>query len=111
MIRKRPRDLVKLCSLSDQNAKRNNSPIIRTENLQAIFEEYSQGRIQGTINEFRSELPSIEKLIFGMKPTRKQKQSGNGYVYTTQELNTKIRNISQNHKIIFKNGRAAEPKI
>lgn len=110
MIRKRPRDLVKLCSLSAQSAKRNNSSIIKTENLQGIFEEYSQGRIQDTINEFRSELPSIDKLIFGMKPTRKQKQSGNGYVYTTQELNAKIRNILQNHKIIFKNGRAAEPK-
>src|SRR5690606_13038283 len=45
LIRKRPRDLVKLCSLAAREAKRNNSNIIRTAHFQSIFEEYSQGRI------------------------------------------------------------------
>lgn len=104
MIRKRPRDLVKLCSLAAQNAKQNNFKKIGTDNLQSIFETYSQGRIQDTINEFRTELPNIDRLILGMKPSKKQKDSGKGYVYSTPELMAKIRNIMQGTKFVFKNG-------
>lgn len=49
LIRRRPRDLVKLCSLAAQRARNDHSSIIKTEHLQAILEEYSQGRIQDTI--------------------------------------------------------------
>jgi Cdc6-like AAA superfamily ATPase len=75
MIRKRPRDLVKLCSLAAQKAYEDKSNIIRTKHIESVFEEYSQGRIQDIINEYKSELPLIEKLIFGMKPSKKQKIS------------------------------------
>ncbi|WP_348715928.1 hypothetical protein [uncultured Alistipes sp.] len=109
MIRRRPRDLVKLCSLAAQKAKNSNSTLIRTEHLQAIFEEYSQGRIQDTINEFKSELPNIERLLFGMKPSRKQKNAGKGYVYTTAELKQKLREIMEHSSYTFKNGQAATP--
>ena len=56
LIRKRPRDLVKLCTLAAQQARLNNCNIIRTEHLRNIFEEYSQGRVQDTINEYKSEI-------------------------------------------------------
>ncbi|MCH5305073.1 MAG: hypothetical protein J1E79_01180 [Rikenella sp.] len=110
MIRRRPRDLVKLCVLAAQNARHDNSNIIKTENLEAVFESYSQGRIQDTINEFRSELPNIERLIFGMKPNRSQKEAGRGYVYTSSELITKLRNIQQNQQFTFKDKQRADPK-
>lgn len=103
MIRRRPRDLVKLCSLAAQKAKITNSNIIKTEHIQSIFEEYSQGRIQDTINEYKSELPNIEKLLFGMKPSRKERDAGKGFVYTTQELKNKLSNILSNSQYIFKN--------
>lgn len=109
MIRRRPRDLVKLCSLAAQKAKLSNSPIIRTEHLQSVFEEYSQGRIQDTINEYKSELPDIEKLLFGMKPARKQRKAEDAYVYTTPELRAKLRNIMQQTQFIFKNGKNCSP--
>lgn len=60
LIRKRPRDLIKLCTLAARQAHQARSPLIRTTHLQAIFDEYSQGRIQDAINEYRSELPEIE---------------------------------------------------
>lgn len=109
MIRRRPRDLVKLCSLAAQKAKLSNSPIIRTEHLQSVFEEYSQGRIQDTINEYKSELPDIEKLLFGMKPARKQRKAEDAYVYTTPELRAKLRNIMQQTQFVFKNGKNCSP--
>ena len=73
LIRKRPRDLVKLCTLAGRNAAEQNADRIATANFRAVFEEYSQGRVQDTINEFRSELPDIERLIMNMKPSKMER--------------------------------------
>lgn len=110
LIRKRPRDIVKLCSLAAHQASASKSNKIRTEDLLSIFEEYSQGRIQDTINEYKSELGSIENLIFGMKPTKKEKSTSDGYIYTTQELHYKINKIKENHNLKFANGRPTTAK-
>lgn len=108
LIRKRPRDLVKLCTLAAREAFKDNSRIIRTNHFKAIFEEYSQGRIQDTINEYRTELPAIEKLIFGMKPTKKAKGTfSDSFVFTTAELRQKLSNITQQNRFIFSNGKTA----
>jgi hypothetical protein len=104
-IRKRPRDLVKLCTLAAHQAHQDKSTIIKSKHLDAIFEEYSQGRIQDTINEYRTELPNIEKLIFGMKPSKKSKNFAESFIFTTIELQQKINNIMQQHKFVFANGR------
>lgn len=110
LIRKRPRDLVKLCSLAAQQAQLTGSHIIQTSHFQSIFEEYSQGRIQDTINEYKSELPNIENLLFGMRPSVKEKSTGLGYVYTTAQLMTKLNKIIQNNNFKFKNGTPASAK-
>jgi hypothetical protein len=95
LVRRRPRDLVKLCTLAGRDARLSQNSVIKTRNLQNIFEEYSQGRIQDTINEFRFELPDIDRLLFGMKPSKKEKVAKLGYVYTTASLLQKIRNIKE----------------
>lgn len=110
LIRKRPRDLVKLCSLAAKNAYEKDSTIISTENLKAIFSEYSQGRIQDTINEYRSELPGIERLLLGMKPNRNEIKENSGWIYTGPELRNKIFNIIQGGDFYFKNGSKATEK-
>lgn len=101
LIRKRPRDLVKLCTLAAKNACNENNKLIGTKDFNSIFEEYSQGRLQDTINEYRSELPDIEKLLFGMKPSREEKRQNSGYIYTTAALLKKIENIQNNHNFRF----------
>ena len=93
LIRKRPRDLVKLCTLAARNARDKGNTIITTDNFKAIFEQYSQGRIQDTINEFRSELPTIDQLLLNMKPNRKERTASAGYTYTTDALLKKIHNV------------------
>ena len=45
LIRKRPRDLVKLCTLAARNAFLRKSSRIQAQDFEAVFEEYSQGRI------------------------------------------------------------------
>ncbi|QJE00486.1 hypothetical protein HH212_11025 [Massilia forsythiae] len=108
LIRKRPRDLVKLCTLAARAAEDDNSALIRTDHFAKIFEEYSQGRLQDTINEYRSELPDIERLLFGMKPSKAERQTMSGFIYTTDALLKKIRNIEQSGKFKFANGKEAD---
>jgi hypothetical protein len=110
LIRKRPRDLVKLCTLAARNARENENSKIRTGNFKNIFEEYSQGRLQDTFNEFRSELPDIQRLLTNMKPSRKEKTAKEGYVYKTDQLLNKIINICSMGEFKFANGRSAETK-
>lgn len=95
LIRRRPRDLVKLCTLAARQARIRNSNKIATVDLKNSFEEYSQGRLQDTINEFRSELPEIDRLLMNMKPNQKERRSGQGYIYRTDQLRQKIKNIMQ----------------
>lgn len=110
LIRKRPRDLVKLCTLAARRAAETRSDLIRTEHFNSVFEEYSQGRLQDTINEYRSELPDIERLLFGMKPSRQQKKSITSYAYTTEELLKKIDNVMQSGVFRFAGGKIADKK-
>ncbi len=110
LIRGRPRDLIKLCTLAARDAQASNSPIIRTNNLTRVFEDYSQDRIQDTINEYRSELPDIDRLIFGMKPTRRERTTHEGYTYTTAQLLQKIRNIQEQGQFMLRSGKIADSK-
>ncbi|SDY24722.1 P-loop ATPase, Sll1717 family [Nitrosomonas sp. Nm58] len=110
LIRKRPRDLVKLLTLAGREAKSKGSDQIATNHLEAIFEEYSQGRLQDTINEYRSELPNIEKLILGMRPSKIQRKASQGYVYSTDQLLKKIRAIEEQGKYHWANGSQADTK-
>lgn len=110
LIRKRPRDLVKLCTLAAREAQNSGSNIIKTSHFRKIFEEYSQGRIQDTINEYRTELPQIERLIFGMRPSKKEKNGTDSFVFSTPQLHLKINNIIQQNKFSFSNGRTCTAK-
>ena len=110
LVRKRPRDLVKLCTLAARQARDRKGVRIATVDWQASFEEYSQGRVQDTINEFRSELPEIERLIMNMKPNRKERQAQLGYTYKTEQLMEKLRAVMELGRFTFRNGSEAGPK-
>lgn len=110
LIRKRPRDLVKLCTLAARSAGECKNEKVQTSDFKNIFEEYSQGRLQDTVNEFRSELPEIERLLMNMRPSRKEKTAKQGYVYKTDALLPKIGNICEMGTFSFSNGRIATNK-
>lgn len=110
LVRKRPRDLVKLCTLAAKQAQKRKAGKIQSQDFQAIFEEYSQGRIQDTINEYKTELPDLERLLFGMKPSRQEKSTRSGYVYSTDSLLKKIQTITTQGKFNFQNGKVASEK-
>ncbi|MDR3571459.1 MAG: hypothetical protein P4L81_04665 [Candidatus Pacebacteria bacterium] len=110
LVRKRPRDLIKLCSEAAANARSHDAEILGTQHFKSVFENYSQGRLQDTINEYRTELPTIEQLLLEMKPSTKQKTTAEGYQYTTAELLTKIKSVQQHGRFIFASGVSANDK-
>lgn len=111
LIRRRPRDLVKLCSTAAQKAFERGSHEILTQDFESVFDQYSQGRLQDTTNEFRSELPNIETLLLNMRPTRKEQQAGRPFLYTTAELLTKLNSIQERQSAFtFYGGRKATNK-
>lgn len=110
LVRKRPRDLVKLLTLAARKAYQDKSTVIRTKHFQEIFDEYSQDRVQDTINEYRSELPNIERLIFGMKPSKRTRRTADSYVFSTSDLMLKINNILEQGDFKFTNKKKASAK-
>ena len=108
--RRRPRDLVKLCTLAARQARHRRGDKIITQDLKNSFDEYSQGRLQDTINEFRSELAEIERLLMGMKPNKRERTTKQSYVYPTDQLITKIENIQEQGRFRFATGGVADAR-
>ncbi|ABZ84572.1 hypothetical protein HM1_2015 [Heliomicrobium modesticaldum Ice1] len=99
LIRKRPRDLIKLCTFSANQAYAEGASLILGKHVTAILPDYSRGRLQDLINEFRTEEKSIEDLLYKMAPTTKEladPKIENVYKFTTDRLITKIKNVKQN---------------
>lgn len=110
LTRKRPRDLVKLMHGAARNAFLQNRDLIETTHMERTFEPYSTERLQDIINEFSSELPEIEKLLLGMRPTKKQRRASENYLYATDSLVTRVKNIIDQNSFYFANKKAVTPK-
>ena len=110
LIRNRPRDLVKLCTMAAKEAHKNNDNIIKTQHIESALNEYSKSIINDTIAEYKSELPSIDRLIYGMKPDKKGKTASDGFYYTTPDLRTKLFHLGQRIRFTFASGINASPQ-
>ncbi|MBO5352198.1 MAG: hypothetical protein J6A77_02760 [Lachnospiraceae bacterium] len=110
LIRKRPRDLVKLCTLAARRACNKNHNKIMTEDLENIFANYSNDRLTDTGNEYQSEFPKVKELLLKMKPSRQEIQEGHPCKYTRAELIKKINNILSMSNFTFKEGIQATPE-
>ncbi len=110
MIRRRPRDLIKLCTLAAKSAKEKHHRIIDTSDLIDNFDYYSQERLQDTINEYCSELPSINRLLMGMKPSKRERHTSEEFIYSTEDLLKKIEIIQGKSPFFFSKGTPATPE-
>ncbi len=110
LVRKRPRDLVKLCTAAARHAHLSQREIIITDDFQSVFENYSQARVQDTVNEHRNELPDIERLLMNMKPAKRSYLSLDSYSFTTDKLLQKVKRIAEQGKFRFANGQEATPR-
>jgi hypothetical protein len=107
MIRRRPRDLIKLCTLAARTAYENDHEKIESNDWLDNFDQYSQERLQDAVNEYKSELPSIKRLLLGMKPSNRERRTKEEFLYTTETLLQKIGIIEGNQRFIFAKGTPA----
>jgi hypothetical protein len=105
LTRARPRDLIKLFQLSAKNAFSDKVEIISTTHLERALEPYSQERLQDIINEFKSELPGIEKLLLEMRPTKRERTAAESYLFSTDKLRSKLNKAMGHANFQFSNGR------
>ncbi len=107
LIRKRPRDLVKLCTLAARKAYINKHNKIMTNDLEAVFANYSNDRLTDTGNEYQSEFPKVKELLLKMKPSKQEIQEGHPCKYTRAQLVKKLKNILSMSHFVLSNGSVA----
>ena len=110
LIRKRPRDLVKLCTLAARNARENEHSRILTSDLTSVFQSYSNDRLTDTSTEYRSEFPQLMELLLKMRPSVKEIKQGTPCLYSSSELIIKLKNVLSMSSFAFKNGRPVTPQ-
>lgn len=106
LIRKRPRDLVKLCTLAARRAYSNGHNRILTNDLESIFRNYSNDRLTDTSTEYKSELPKIQELLLKMKPSAKELESSSPCLFNRGQLLKKLENILSMSNFSFRDGKA-----
>jgi hypothetical protein len=104
LTRRRPRDLIKLFYGAGKQAYKTNLHLITTQNVRETFESYSNERLQDIINEFKSEMPSIDQLLKLMRPSKKSQTAAESYVFSKDQLINKLKNVRQNANLTFTNG-------
>lgn len=84
LIRRKPRDMVKLCHSIAEEAYRKQLAIIDSSCFLAVLETYSQERLKDLVNEYVNQLPKLQDLLLRMAPTQKEYQSKSTerYVYS-----------------------------
>lgn len=110
LTRRRPRDLIKLMHGAARNAYRHDNQKISTGNLETAFEPYSTERLQDTINEFSSELPQIDRLLLGMRQTKKERKASMSFLYTTDKLVSKMKEIKGHSNLSYTNKKLVTPR-
>jgi hypothetical protein len=108
--RKRPRDLVKLLGGAAKVAFQHGHEKILTSDLQATFASYSAERLQDIMNEFGSELRSIQRLLLAMKPPKKGRTTSDSYLFTQASLDTRLAAIMKQVPLKFTNSTPATPR-
>lgn len=98
LIRRRPRDLVKLVNMASKCAHEEGKNVVTGHHFCEILDDYSSGRMTDIINEFSSELANISDLLYNMGPSMEEikEKRGRRYTYSTEELYTKIKNVMGN---------------
>ena len=110
LTRRRPRDLVKLLHAAARNAYKYDNEIINPRNLTSIFEQYSSERLQDTINEFKTELPEIDRLLLDMRPTKRERRTSASYLFTKDRLIMKMKQIMSHTALRFTNRTLVTPQ-
>jgi len=107
--RRRPRDLVKLLTFAAREAQRQKHSRILTADLQGVFPQFSDGRLQDVVNEFKAELPALRDILLAMKPSKQERAAVDSYVLSTEQMVRKLQNVLGGVSARFTDGRQMTP--
>ena len=93
-----------------KNAADSGNIIISSKNLEDAFASYSGERLQDVVNEFKSEMPEIERLLLNMRPLKKTAKAADSYSFSTDRLVVRLKGILQNTPLSFRNKRQVTPQ-
>ena len=110
LCRSRPRDLVKLLHGAARKTAERSGNLISTQDFIDSFEAYSDERLQDLFNEFRSEMPNIDKFILQFRPTKIQRTAKENYHYANDQIIVKIKQAKSSVPVLFASGRIASDK-
>ncbi|MBM7687762.1 hypothetical protein BCR24_02535 [Enterococcus ureilyticus] len=110
LIRKRPRDMIKLCTLAARSSIINDHLKIMTFDLESNFRNYSNDRLMDTSTEYQAEFSNVRDLLLKMKPSRNELKKDNPSLFTREELIKKIENILSMSSYYFSNGDEVNPE-
>lgn len=110
LIRKRPRDLVKLCTLAARRAYANKHDHICTNDLEYVFRNYSNDRLTDTSTEYKSELPNVQELLLKMKPSQKEINTSSPCLFSREQLIKKLQDVLSMSRFTFKDGKEVSPQ-
>jgi hypothetical protein len=96
---------VKLCTDAAREAGKNGHDRMSTEDFRAVFEKYSRDRLQDCVNEYRTEMSNIQRLLLEMKPSKRERTTSLGYKFTTAQLMKKLGNIMEHDRFPFADGK------
>ncbi|MBB5754983.1 P-loop ATPase, Sll1717 family [Prosthecomicrobium pneumaticum] len=111
LTRARPRDLIKLLHGAGRRAYKEHREIISSMDFESSFESYSVERLQDIVLEFKTEVPDVEKLLLAMKPTKIEKRTSMSYLFTMDQLSSKINKARNNVNVRFTNGRHVTTRV
>ena len=110
LCRARPRDLIKLMHGAAKAAARHSRSKISTVDLLSVFPGYSEERLQDLTNEFRSEIPNIQDFLLQFRPTKAQRTTAENFLYTNDQIMTRIKRARQSVPVRFASGRLVTDK-
>lgn len=101
LIRRKPRDMVKLCISVSEQAYNQKLEKIDDSCFLKVLDNYSQERLKDLVNEYKNQMTSLQSLLVKMAPTREELKNkySQHYVYTTAQLINKIKTIKSNLSI------------
>lgn len=110
LCRKRPRDLIKLLHGAARNTAQRRGNKISTQDFIRSFPSYSEERLQDLFNEFKSEVPEVERFLMQFRQTKTERYKKEAFNYTTDLIITKIKNIRGSVPFRFNSGRVVTEK-
>ena len=97
MTRNRPRDLISLLTLAAEEAHKKQRIQITSEDLQAIFPQYSDERLNDLALEYGTRLAGMNKLLMSFKPTTAKGKASDKFRFTNDIMTIHLKSVLREH--------------